>query len=418
MRALGWLGRAALVSAVGMVLASVGAAPNAAVASVGARSVAPLAAPGAVHAKAVTTGFVHSCALTLKGAVRCWGYNGDGELGNNTTADSAVPLQVYGLSKGVKAISAGAYFTCALTTKGAVLCWGSNSYGQLGDNTTTNAVKPVAVYGLNKGVKSISAGNFFACAVLSKGAVKCWGANTYGQLGDGTTTNSAKPVAVAGLTKAVLAVGGGGYHSCAVTSKRAVKCWGYNAEGELGDNTKVNSSTPVAVYGLSKGVKAVVAGSYDTCALTTKGGVKCWGYNGDGELGDGTTTGSTKPVAAFGLSKKVKAIAYGDIHGCAVTTSGQVKCWGYNGYGALGDNTTTTSNKPVGVYDLGAKAKAVAGGGYHSCALTTKGLVKCWGFNAYGELGNGTVVTSHKPVALWECLELSLRPPRRLARCG
>jgi alpha-tubulin suppressor-like RCC1 family protein len=148
-------------------------------------------------------------------------------------------------------------------------------------------------------------------------------------------------------------------------------------------------------------VKSLSAGSYSTCALTTRGAVKCWGYNGDGELGNNTTTSSTKPVAAHGLTRKVKAIAFGDIHGCALTTAGQVKCWGYNGYGAVGDNTTTSSPRAVGVYNMGAKINGIAAGGYHSCALTTRGLVKCWGFNAYGQLGDGTVTTSHKPVGVF-----------------
>lgn len=208
------------------------------------------------------------------------------------------------------------------------------------------------------------------------------------------------PAAVTSSAKAK-SITAGFVDSCALTTKGGVQCWGYNGEGELGDNTKVNSAKPVAVYGLSKGVKAVSSGSYSTCALTTKGAVKCWGYNGDGELGDNSTTGSTKPVAAFGLGKKIKAIAVGDIHSCALTTSGVVKCWGYNGYGALGDNTTTTSPKPVGVYNMGKKVKAITAGGYHTCALTTKGAAKCWGFNVYGQLGDNTVATSHKPVGVF-----------------
>ncbi|MGV1037822.1 MAG: RCC1 domain-containing protein [Candidatus Nanopelagicales bacterium] len=400
MRVLHLSGRAAMFAAVAMVWASLGAAPQVAVASAPVQT-ASLTARSVGHAEAATAGFVHSCVLTTKGAVKCWGYNGEGELGNNTKVNSAKPVAVHGLSKGVKSISAGSYFTCALKKKGAVKCWGSNTYGQLGNNTTTDSVKPVQVYGLGKGVKAISSGNFFACALTTKGAVKCWGANTYGQLGNGTTKSSAKPVAVRGFTKGGKGLGAGGYHACAVTSKRAAKCWGYNGEGELGNNTKVNSAKPVAVYGLHKGVGSLSAGSYSTCALTTKGAVKCWGYNGDGELGNNTTTSALKPVAAYGLTKKVKAIAYGDIHGCALTTAGRVKCWGYNGYGALGDNTTTSSPKPVGVYNMGPKIKGIAAGGYHSCAVTTKGRVKCWGFNAYGQLGNGTLITSHKPVGVF-----------------
>lgn len=396
MRVLRWPGGSVL-AAVALLWASLGVAPNVAAASAPAQQ-APPAVKAGVVIKSATTGFIHTCALSTTGAVLCWGYNGDGELGNGTTTDSAKPLPVSGLKRGVRAISAGSYFTCALTAKRAVKCWGSNSYGQLGNNTTTNSAKPVPVYGLDKGVVSINAGSSFACALTEKGAVKCWGANTYGQLGNNSTTSSAKPVAVKGFAKGGLGLGLGGYHGCAITSKHGAKCWGYNAEGELGDNSKVDSLTPVAVYGLDKGVRALRGGSYTTCALTTKDAVKCWGYNGDGELGDGTTTGSPKPVAAYRLNKNIEAIAYGDIHGCALNTKGIVKCWGYNGYGALGDNSTVTSSKPVTVYNMGATIDSITAGGYHSCAVTTKGAVKCWGFNTYGELGDGTTVTSHKPV--------------------
>jgi alpha-tubulin suppressor-like RCC1 family protein len=390
-----------LIAAAGTVALGLGVMPGAAGASGSAVALAPMAAPAPVRAKAVTAGFVHTCALTTKGGVQCWGYNGEGELGNATNTNSAVPVRVSGLSKNVKAISAGSYFTCALTTKGAVKCWGSNNFGQLGDNTTTDSTTPVAVYGLSKNVKAISAGSFFACAVTIKGAVKCWGANTYGQLGNNSTVGSAKPVDVYGLNKKIKAVSGGGYHACALTTGGAAKCWGYNGEGELGDNTKVNTAKPVAVYGLSAGVNALNLGSYDSCALTTKGAVKCWGYNGDGELGNATTTGSTQPVGTSGLTKKVTSISFGDIHACALNTSGVVKCWGYNSYGGLGDNTTTTSTKPVGVYDLATKVTAITAGGYHSCAVTTKGVVNCWGFNAYGQLGNNSTVTSPKPVRVY-----------------
>jgi len=180
-----------LIAIASAILIEIAAAAAPAIAGTGApQTTRAAAASSVVHAKAITTGFVHSCALTTKGAVKCWGYNGEGELGNSTTVNSSMPVDVTGLGKGVKAISSGSYFTCALTTKGAVKCWGSNTYGQLGDNTTTDSKMPVDVYGLGKGVKAISSGSFFACALTTKGAVKCWGSNTYGQLGDGTTTNS------------------------------------------------------------------------------------------------------------------------------------------------------------------------------------------------------------------------------------
>ena len=388
-----------LVAIASAALIGIAAAAPPAVAGNGAPRTIQAAAVSGGHAKAVATGFVHSCALTTKGAVVCWGYNGDGELGNGTSVNSPVPVAVTGLGKGVKAISAGSYATCALTTKGAVKCWGSNVYGQLGNNTKTNSSVPVQVYGLGKGVKAISSGNFSTCAVTSKGAVKCWGANNFGQLGDGTTTDSAKPIQPVGLGKKVKAVGAGGYHACAVTTSGKAKCWGYNGEGEVGDNTVVNAAVPVPVYALGK-VKAISGGSYHTCALTTKGAVKCWGYNGEGELGNGATISSRKPVDVSGLGKKVKALSVGDLHSCAVTTSGSIRCWGYNGYGSLGDNTVVNASVPVPVYALGGTGRAVSAGGYHSCAVTTKGKVKCWGFNAYGELGDTTTTSSSKPVAV------------------
>lgn len=401
MRASRWSAAVAVLATILMAWVGLPATASPLAAGVAeSAAAAPAAVLPAARAKAVTAGFVHSCALTTTGGVRCWGYGADGELGSGSKTTSVTPVAVVGLGKGVRTISSGSYFTCALTAAGAVRCWGSNTYGQLGDNTKTDSATPVPVYGLGKGVKAISTGNYFACALTLKGAVRCWGANNYGQLGNGTTTSSAKPLPVSGLTAGVRTLGLGGYHGCAVTKKRGVKCWGYNAEGQLGDNSKVDSTTPVPVYGMSSGAKAVAAGSYSTCALSLKGVVRCWGYNGDGELGTGTTTRSLKPVRSVGLTKKVRAIGYGDIHGCAVTRARHVKCWGYNGYGALGDNSTTSSPKPVGVYALSALIRTVAAGGYHTCAATMKGRVYCWGFNSYGELGDGTTTVSRKPVAV------------------
>ena len=183
-------------------------------------------------------------------------------------------------------VGAGLDHTCALTSSGGVKCWGWNTYGQLGDSATTERLTPVDVSGL-AGVTSLATGRLFNCALTSGGGVKCWGYNYYGQLGDGTTTDRPTPVDVSGLTSGVAAISVGRSHACAVTTDGGVKCWGRNLEGQLGDNTTTDRWTPVDVSGLTSGVASVAPAGYHTCAVTTTGGAKCWGHNSAGQLGDG-----------------------------------------------------------------------------------------------------------------------------------
>ena len=299
---------------------------------------------------AVAGGTFHTCALMSGGAVKCWGVNTTGQLGNGTTSfGSSVPVDVVGLSSGVVAIATGS-ISCALTSAGAVKCWGG---GLLGTGTTTQSSVPVDVVGLSSGVVAIAAGGSDVCALTSGGAVKCWGNNVSGQLGNGTTLNSPVPVDVLGLSSGVTAIAVGGIHSCALMSGGAVKCWGYNVFGQLGNGTTtLSSSVPVDVVGLSSGVTAIAAGNggFHTCALISGGAVKCWGQNGTGQLGNGTTTDSSVPVDVFGLASGVTAIATGTAHSCALTSAGTVKCWGWDGLGQLGTGTSLNySTIPVDV---------------------------------------------------------------------
>jgi alpha-tubulin suppressor-like RCC1 family protein len=353
---------------------------------------------------AIAAGASHTCALTSGGGVKCWGANGSGQLGDGTSSDEtgrSTPVDVSGLASGVQAIAAGGAHTCALTSGGGVKCWGRNEFGQLGDGTRTERHKPVGVSGLAKGVKAVAAGGAHTCALTSAGGVKCWGTNGSGQLGDGTTTDHPTPVAVSRLTKGVKAVAAGARHTCALTSAGGVKCWGWNGVGGLGDGTTRDRSTPVAVSRLTKGVKAIAAGEEHTCALTSGGGVKCWGWNAAGQLGDGTALNERhKPVAVSGLARGVKAIAAGFMHTCALTSTGGVKCWGWNDSGQLGNGTTKERHKPVAVTGLAKRVKAIAAGDAHTCALTSAGGVKCWGDNGSGQLGDGTTKERHKPVAV------------------
>jgi alpha-tubulin suppressor-like RCC1 family protein len=356
-------------------------------------------AMAAPKAAAVSAGTEHTCDVTSHGAVRCWGNNAYGQLGNNSTTNSARPVAVFGLGSKVRNVSSGDTHSCALTTKGKVWCWGYNGTGQLGDKTTTNSSRPVAVAGLGK-VKAIDAGSMHTCAITTKGKVLCWGNNDSGQLGDNSTISSLTPVEVYGLYRGAKAVSASYSHTCAISSKGAAKCWGYNGTGALGDNSTTNSPKPVTVFGLVKGVKQISAGYASTCAVSGKGKTLCWGYNRHGELGDNSTTNSQKPVGVFGLGSGIKTVKTAIGHSCVLTTKGKVKCWGYNAYGQLGDNSTTESPKPVGVLNLD-KAISLTVGGAHSCAVTARKAVKCWGYNASGQLGDDTTTSTLRPVKVF-----------------
>jgi len=349
-------------------------------------------------AREITASAYHTCALTRPRGVKCWGFNDDGQLGDGTKTERRTPVAVSGLASGVAALAAGEVDTCALTSGGGVKCWGFNGDGQLGDGTKTERRTPVATSGLASGVAAIAAGARHNCALTSTGGIKCWGDNEYGQLGDGTTTNRHAPVAVSGLASGVAAISAGQSHTCALTSAGGVKCWGANDFGQLGDRTTINRHTPVAVSGLASGVAAISAGAGHNCALTRGGGVKCWGDNGYGQLGDGTKTERRTPVAVSGLASGVAAIAAGWNHTCALTSRGGVKCWGWNDFGQLGDRTTADRYAPVAVSGLASGVSAVAVGWDHNCAISSGGRVKCWGWNHFGQLGDGTTIDRHKPV--------------------
>lgn len=345
----------------------------------------------------IAAGLSHSCALTQANGLKCWGGNGYGMLGDGTTTNRATAVRTSGLKSGVRSVGGGSAHTCALIKGGAVKCWGINNSGQLGDGTVSSHYTPKPVKTLRSGVVGLAVGNAHNCAIMEAGGVKCWGHNAAGQLGDGTNTNRFVPVAVKGLKSGVIALAASSFHTCALMRSGSVKCWGVNEHGELGDGTKTNRLTPVAVKGLRNVVAIASPSSYShTCALTEGGGAFCWGMNTHGQLGDGTTTDRTKPVPVQGLSRNVKAIAPGGLHTCALLSSGAVRCWGYNLYGQLGDGSQDDRNVPGSV--PGIDAVALAGGGFHTCALAKNGRAWCWGYNVGGQLGDGTMEDRTTPV--------------------
>ncbi|MCA2960783.1 MAG: RCC1 repeat-containing protein [Silvanigrellales bacterium] len=241
----------------------------------------------------------------------------------------------------------------------------------------------------------IVAGANHTCALSREGTVTCWGSHLEGQMGNGAMATLSPPVVVPGLSQMKSISSSNGYHTCALSQSGGVKCWGTNWAGHLGDGTTTNSSTPVDVPGLA-GVSALAAGGSHTCALTGSGAVKCWGGNGLGGIGNDSILNLFSKASPKGLGSAT-ALATRSGHSCALTTSGGVKCWGYNSNGQLGDGTTTNRSAPVDVPGL-AGVSALATGDLHTCVLTGSGGVKCWGYNGEGQLGDGTTTPSSSPV--------------------
>ena len=360
-------------------------------------SATPVAVSGLSGVTRITAGSEHTCAVVAGGDVRCWGYNRFGQLGNGGFDSELSPVAVSGLS-GVTQIDAGSSHSCVVVAGGEVRCWGHNHQGQLGNGVTTGRFPtPLAVSGLS-GVTQVAAGIFHTCAVLAGGEARCWGAGLFGQLGNGGFDSSASPVAVSGLS-GVTQVAAGFTHTCALVAGGEVRCWGGNSFGQLGSGSFGDaSSVPVAVTGLS-GVTQIAATDNHTCAIVASGEVRCWGDNGSGQLGNGDYNSSATPVAVSGLSG-VTQISAGDNHTCAVVAGGDVRCWGENGSGQLGNGSTTGKfPTPVAVSGLSG-AVQVGAGNSHTCAVLAGGEVRCWGAGSSGQLGNGGFGNIRTPVVV------------------
>lgn len=360
----------------------------------------PSGAPTTGAVTAIEAGALYTCAVTSVGGVKCWGINNGGQLGDGSRVeDSATPVDVAGLTSGVSAIAVGYGHACAVTSGGGAKCWGNNTFGMLGNGSTTYSRTPVDVTGLTSGVAAIATGDQHTCALMTAGGVKCWGANTTTGPSATVSDSNLTPVDVTGLTSGVTAIAAGSYHTCALTSRGGVKCWGWNTVGQLGDGSTTDSRTPVGVVGLTSGVTAIAAGGNHSCALTSAGGVKCWGDRA-GELVKQLMirTDSRRPFGVAGLTSGVIAITAGESHTCAVTRAGGVKCWGRNSNGQLGNGSTTDSYTPINVVGLASGVGAISAGYAHTCAVMSAGGARCWGSGKSGELGDGSTTDSSTPV--------------------
>lgn len=353
-----------------------------------------------------------------------WGSNGNGQLGNNGVLDSAIPVPVVRTGvlagKTLLSLASGGNHSLALAADGSVSAWGNNSYGQLGNGTTTDSLVPVNVTAtgvlLGKTVIAIAAGQYHNVALCSDGTLAAWGYNFYGQLGNGSTTQSSVPVTVSktGVLagKTIISIAAGTYHSFALCSDGTLAAWGYNGNGELGNGGTGFSQLPVLVDSsgvlAGKTISSVVAGSFHSFALCTDGTLAGWGYNAYGQPGNNSVNPSTVPtlvnISGMLSGKTIVSASAGYYHTLALCSDGTLAAWGFNGDGELGNGDTTSSQVPVAVNLSGVLAgKTLAGisvGAIHNVALCSDGTVATWGYNGDGELGNNSATSSNVPVAI------------------
>jgi alpha-tubulin suppressor-like RCC1 family protein len=373
----------------------------------------PFTATGAAAVTNVSAGGEYSCVRVGDGTVRCVGRNQFGQLGDGSWTNASQLVTVAGITTATRVI-AGDEFACATLADGSAACWGLGERGQRGDGTFAQiSLVPVPVSGLSN-VTSLSAGYNHACARVADGTVRCWGDNLHGQLGDPSVgpAQSAVPVAASGVNSAV-AVATGAFHTCALLADATVRCWGANAQGQLGDGTAADSAMPVTPD--LPAVAAVAGGGGHTCAVLVDGTVQCWGSNYQGQLGDGTYSPSLLPVRVLGITSAI-GIAAGWQHTCALLRDGTIQCWGEGEYGQRGDGTTTNSPVPAAVSGISGAIGVTAGWWHHSCALLADGAVRCWGINEWGQFGDGTATGSSRSVRMngtgvtWGSSNLSIAP--------
>ena len=355
----------------------------------------------------VSTGAFHTCALKLDGTVKCWGRNNEGQLGRGTTQNISndFPTAV-NFSGSVVAIAAGGYHTCALLAGGSIQCWGRNDEGQIGDSTGANPISAPTNIRTFATIPAlgIAAGGYHSCAVMSDGTAMCWGNNHDQQVaaGGGTFVSTYTATNVAGVEGAT-AVTAGGYHACALLGDSSVTCWGYNRDGETGTTTNPSNTVAISAVQIDAAAGSGVNGTsnfggYHTCAVLTGGGVSCWGYNGFGQLGNGTNANPVPlgtPITAT-LTGSASAVASGGYHSCAIV-AGTVSCWGANDDAQLGRGTFGAASF-VSAAISGAPSAAVSidAGGFHTCAVFSGGAddVRCWGRNNEGQVGRAANNTS------------------------
>jgi len=328
--------------------------------------------PGVGGLDLITAGIGHTCALTAKEGLECWGLNESGQVGDSSFDDTLVPVDVVGIDpSGVIGLVSGIHHTCVLTSANEVFCWGLNSSGQLGDGTTENRNEPILVDGLEGKITSISAGAEFTCALNDANDVFCWGNNSSGQLNDGTEDHSSIPVKTTTVSSDTVLISGGSLELQGITSDGTMQLW--------------NSQPVIPVTGLPEEDNAFVSADRFTeggCTMTEAGDVNCWG---------GITDAQVKGAVVSDM------LSSGQGHACTMKAEGLV-CWGSNSNGQLGDDSTDDSLEETLVVELEQGVIALAAGMKHTCVIYADEDIACWGLNDYGQLGNDTIDDSMVPV--------------------
>jgi alpha-tubulin suppressor-like RCC1 family protein len=361
----------------------------------------PSTISGLTGVVAIGAGRDHTSALRGDGTVVSWGGNVSGSAAATHVSSKSTPAAVIAPGdSGLVQVAGGYGHALALTSEGDVLAWGSNNYGQLGDGGTSTSATPKQVAGLGSGVRQVATSLYYASyALKADGSVAGWGSNDNGELGDGTHTSRTSPVSVTGLGGPAISIAAGGFHGLAAMNDGTVRAWGHNVFGNLGNGTTTDTTSAVTVSGLSN-VTSVSAGEWSSYAVTGTGALYAWGRNDYGQLGDGTTTDRPTPTLVPGLAN-VTAVAGGYNFAIALRSDGTVWSWGSNWDGTLGDNSTVQRSTPGQVPGL-SDVVAIAARGLHVLALTSDGSVFAWGYNGVGQIGNGTTsdVLAPTPVTL------------------
>ena len=345
------------------------------------------------RARSIALGGLHTCAVIDDGTVQCFGDNQYGQLGLDDLLDRNGAREVPGVT-GVSSLALGSGTSCAVHDDQSVSCWGRNDFGQTGDGNTQHHAQPRTIAGLTR-VAQMAVGMGHACARTQEGTVLCWGRNAEGQIGDGTTTRRPAPTQVQGLS-GVLYIAAGFQHTCVLRNDQSVFCWGANGHGQLGfagvDSTRprrVNAPAPVTT----------LSTVWDHSCATMSGVAACWGWNEFGQLGTNTREASRPPSVVMGLVG-VDHVAAGGHHSCALR-DGDVLCWGQNQGGQLGTGNRADSNRAIEVPNLLGRMVAVDTGYYHTCSLSSRGVVWCWGYNEHGQVGDGTWLDRSVPFRVW-----------------